>query len=96
MFKAPKKFQILDADLTVTQMKSLESYLRNTEFDMMRPKNAKPVRGHRLPKIDKEFSNILKFRLIIDTTGTLLTQPIELKVYRNICLRMVINIYRLT
>ena len=72
------KFQILDTDPTVTRMKSLQSYLRTllkrneitkTEFDMMRPKNAKPARAHGLPKIHK-FSNIPKFRPIIDTTGT--------------------------
>ena len=60
-------------------MKSLQSYLRTLlkrneitkdEFDMIRPKNAKPARAHGLPKIHKEFSNIPKFRPIIDTTGT--------------------------
>ena len=79
LFKDPKKFQIIDIDPTVTRMKSLESYLRTllkrneitkAEFDMMRPKNAKPARAHVLPKIHKEFSNIPKFRPIIDTTGT--------------------------
>ena len=79
LFKDPKKFQILDTDPTVTRMKSLQSYLRTllkrnditkAEFDMMRPKNAKPVRAHGLPKFHNEFSNIPKFRPIIDTTGT--------------------------
>ena len=79
LFKDPKKFQLLDTDHTVTQMKSLQSYLRTllkrneitkAEFDMMRPKNAKPARAHGLPKIHKEFLNIPKFRPIIDTTGT--------------------------
>ena len=60
-------------------MKSLQSYHRNlvkinkitkTDFDMIRPKNAKPVRAHGLTKIHKEFSNIPKFRPIIDQTGT--------------------------
>ena len=37
---------------------------------MIRPKNAKPARAHGLPKIHKEFSNIPKFRPIIDATGT--------------------------
>ena len=69
----------LGTDPTVTRMKSLQSYLRallkrneitNAESDMMRPKNAKPGRAHGLPKIHKEFSNIPKFRPIIDTTGT--------------------------
>ena len=60
-------------------MKSLQSYLRTllkrneiakNDFDMMRPKNAKPARAHGFPKIHKEFSNIPKFRPIIGTTGT--------------------------
>ena len=79
LFKDPKRFQILDTDPTITRMKSLQSYLRTllqkneitkTEFDLMRPKNAKPARAHGLPKIHKEFLNIPKFRPIIDTTGT--------------------------
>ena len=58
LFKDPKKFQILDTDPTVTWMKSLQSFLRTSlkrneiikaEFDMMRPKNAKPTRAHGLP-----------------------------------------------
>ena len=79
LFEDPKKFQILDKDTTITRMKSLQSYLRTLlkrnemtkdEFDMIRPKNAKPARAHGLPNIYKEFSNIPKFRPIIDTTGT--------------------------
>ena len=38
----------------------------------MRPKNAKPARAHGFHKIHNEFSNIPKFRPIIDTTGTTL------------------------
>ena len=37
---------------------------------MIRPKNAKPARAHGLPKTHKEFSNIPKFRPIIDTIET--------------------------
>ena len=79
LFKYPKKFQLIDTDPTVTQMKSQQSCLRTllkrneitkAQFDMMRLKNAKPARAHRPPKIHKEFSNIPKFRPIIDTTGT--------------------------
>ena len=60
-------------------MKSLERYLRTllqrheitiVEFDLMRSKNIKPARAHRLPKVHTEFWNIPKFRPIIDTTGT--------------------------
>ena len=79
LFKDPKKFQILDTDPIVTRMKSLQSYLRTllqrneitkAEFDLMRPKNAKPARAYGLPKIPKEFLNIPKSRPIIDTTRT--------------------------
>ena len=59
-------------------MTTLQNYLRNlcnrgeiskVEFDQMRPKNAKPARAHGLPKIHKSFTNIPKFRPIIDITG---------------------------
>ena len=36
----------------------------------MRPKSGKLARVHGLPKIHKEYSNIPKFRPIVDTTGT--------------------------
>ena len=60
-------------------MTTLQNYLRNlcnrgeiskTEFDQMRPNNAKPARAHGLPKIHKTFTNFPKFRPIIDTTGS--------------------------
>ena len=60
-------------------MTSLQNYLRNlcnrgeistVEFDQMRPNNTKPARAHDLPKIHKTFTNIPKFRPIIDTTGS--------------------------
>ena len=79
LFKDRKKFQIVDTDTTVTWMKSLQSYLRTllkrneitkAEFDMMRPKNARPARAHGLLKIHKGFSNIPKFKPTFDTTGT--------------------------
>ena len=60
-------------------MKTLQSYLstlhkRNEltkeEYNTMRPKNGKLVRAHGLYKIHKEYSNIPKFRPIVETTGT--------------------------
>ena len=36
----------------------------------MKPKNVKLARVHGLPKIHKEYSNIPKFRPIVDTTAT--------------------------
>ena len=58
---------------------TLQNYLQNlcnrgeiskAEFDQIRPNNAKPARAHGLPKIYKTFTNIPKFRPIIDTTGS--------------------------
>ena len=43
--------------------------ITKAKFDTMRPKNNKPARVHGLPKIHKEFSNIPKFRPMIDATG---------------------------
>ena len=37
---------------------------------IVRPKAAKPARAHGLPKIHKKFDKMLKFRPIVDTTGT--------------------------
>ena len=59
-------------------MTTLHNYLKNlcnkgeiskAEFDQMRPRNAKPATTHRLPKIRKTFTNIPKFRPIVDTNG---------------------------
>ena len=36
----------------------------------MRPQHAKPARAHGLPKTQKEYEHLPKFRPIIDTTGT--------------------------
>ena len=36
----------------------------------MRPTNANPARAHGLPKIHKTFTNISKFRPVIDTAGS--------------------------
>ena len=44
--------------------------ITKAKFDTMRPKDTKPARVHGLPKIHKEFSNIPKFRPMIDATGT--------------------------
>ena len=72
-------FKSLESDPMITRMKTLQSYLstlhkRNElteeEYNTMRPKNGKLSRAHGLPKIQKEYSNIPKFRPIADTTGT--------------------------
>ena len=62
LFKDQTKFKILEKDSTITRMTTLQNYLRNlcnrgeaskTEFDQMRPKNAKTARAHGLPRYVK-------------------------------------------
>ena len=64
---------------TIRRMSSLQAYLlkllkkneiTQQQYDEMRPRNARPARAHGLPKIHKNFTNLPKFRPIIDTTGT--------------------------
>ena len=101
-------------------MKTLQSYLSTlhkqneltkAEYNTMRPKNGKLARAHGLPKIHKEYSNIPKFRPIVDTIGmphysagkflTNLLNPlakmqlIKLKIYHLICLTTDITMYLL-
>ena len=45
--------------------------ITKVEFDLMRSKNSKQARAQGPPKIHEFFSNIPKFRPIIDTTGTI-------------------------
>ena len=77
LFKDQTKFKILDKASTITRMTTLQNYLRNlcirgeiskAEFDQMTPKNGKKVEACGLLKIHKTFTNIPKFRTIIDTT----------------------------
>ena len=79
LFKDTRKFKSVESDPTITQMKTLQSYLntlhkRNEltkeEYNAKRPKNGKLARAHNLPKIHKENINIPKFRPTVDTTGT--------------------------
>ena len=79
IFGDSNKFKLKADDPTITRMKSLQNYLRKIhnrgeltkgEFNLCRPKNAKPVKAHGLPKIHKSFDRIPKFMPIIDTTGS--------------------------
>ena len=79
IFGDSNKFKLITDDPTITCMKSLQNYLRKIhnrgelsegEFNLCRPKNAKPAKAHGLPKIHKSFDRIPKFRPIIDTAGS--------------------------
>ena len=63
------KFKQLDSDPTITQLSSLQSYLRKlknneitkAKFKAMRPQNACPAKATGLPKIYKQFDNLPSF-----------------------------------
>ena len=79
LFSDTSKFKIVTNDTTLTQLTTLQNYLRNIynrneitkdEYDNMRPVSTKTARAHGLPKIYKTFDNLPPFRPIIDTTGS--------------------------
>ena len=79
LFSNPTKFKKVNSDTTLTQLVTLQSYLRTIynrneitkiDYDNMRPVSTKPARAHGLPKIRKTFDDLPPFRPIIDTTGT--------------------------
>lgn len=79
LFKNCQKFNILNNNQKLTRRNTLQIYfnklskrseIKKCECDIMRPNNAKPARTHGLPKIHKNFTDVPKFRPIIDTTGT--------------------------
>ena len=63
------KFKQLDSDPTITQLSSLQLYLRKlknneitkAKFKAMRPQNACPAKATGLPKIYKQFDNLPSF-----------------------------------
>ncbi|KXJ12144.1 hypothetical protein AC249_AIPGENE28616 [Exaiptasia diaphana] len=77
LFANKTKFNQLTVD--PTRLTSLRSYLNKLhkrgeisedQLDEMKPKAGHIARVHGLPKTHKEYSNILPFRPIIDTTST--------------------------
>ena len=78
LFSDKTKFEIIKNDPTLTRLKTVQNYLNNpckrneiteAEKRQMRRKSAQLGRAHGLPKIHKVFTNILKFRPIVDTTN---------------------------
>ena len=81
IFYDTNKFQQVDADTSLTQLNSLQTFLNKLassgrkeittdEKDFMRPKFAQPARAHGLPKVHKVFDSLPPFRPIVDTTNT--------------------------
>ena len=78
LFAAPSKFCKLDKNNTLTQLTTLQNYLRtiynrgeinDDEYNSIRPQSTKPTRTHGLPKTHKPYDNLPPLRPIIDTTG---------------------------
>ena len=79
LFSDTTKFKTVSIDNTLTQLTTLQNYLRKIynrneitkdQYDNIRPVSTKPARAHGLPKIHKTFDSLPSFRPIIDTTGT--------------------------
>ena len=79
LFIDKKKFKQIDKDPTMTQLSTLQSYLRSLlkrgeltekQHKNLRPQNARTGCAHALPKIHKNFTVLPKFRPIVDTTST--------------------------
>ena len=78
LFADPYKFRKLDKNDTLTQLTTLQSYLRkihnrgeinDDEYNSIRPQSTKPARADGLPKTHKSYDTLLPLRPIIDTTG---------------------------
>jgi hypothetical protein len=78
LFADPYKFRKLDKNDTLTQLTTLQSYLRkihnrgeinDDEYNSIRPQSTKPAQAHGLPKTHKSYDNLPPLRPIIDTTG---------------------------
>ncbi len=75
----PNQVSKLDNDPSLTQLSSLQEYLRtihkrneidDVTYRNIRPQSTRPARAHGLPKTHKPFDYLPSFRPIIDTTGT--------------------------
>ena len=79
LFADTTKFTKLKSDPTLTQLTTLQQYLRTIYnrgeitsdiYSEVQPQSTKPARAHGLPKTHKDFDTLPPFRPIIDTTGT--------------------------
>ena len=79
LFTDIKKFKQIDRDSTLTQLSTLQKYLRTLynrgelteeQFKNVRLQNARFARAHALPKIHKTYMNLPKFRPLVDTTSS--------------------------
>ena len=85
LFADKTKFTKLKSDPTLTQLTTLQNYLRtiynrgeitSDVYSEVQPQSTQPARAHGLPKTHKDFDTLPPFHPIIDTTGTTF-QPID-------------------
>ena len=78
LFCDKTKFQVLENDPTLTNHKTIQTYIQTLfkrgeimekEKKEMRPKASQVGRAHSLPKIHKSYNTLPSFRPIIDTTN---------------------------
>ncbi len=79
LFADTTKFTKLKSDPTLTQLTTLQQYLRtiyncgeitSDVYSEVQPQCTKPARAHGLPKTHKDFDTLPPFHPIIDTMGT--------------------------
>ena len=79
LFADRSKFCKLNENNTLTQLTTLQTYLRMLHnrgeinedvYNSIQPQSTRPARSHSLPKTHKTFENVPPFRSVIDTTGT--------------------------
>ena len=79
LFCDKTKFQVLENDPTLTNHKTIQTYIQTLfkrgeimekEKKEMRPKASQVGRAHGLPKIHKSYNTLPSFRPIIDTRNT--------------------------
>ena len=79
LFSDSSKFQQIQKDPTLTQLKTVQSYLLTLKnraeiseevYQEVHPTAAHPGRARGLPKTHKTFQTLPKFRPIVDTIGT--------------------------
>ena len=78
LFIDKKKFKEIGKDPTMTQLSTLQNYLRSLfkrgelteeQYKKLCPQNARVARAHALPKIHKNFTVLPKFSPIVDKTS---------------------------
>ena len=85
LFSFKSKVRLIDEAPTLTQLSSLQRYLRTLfnrveidedQFKKLRPQNAIVARVHALPKTHKSYTHLPPLRPIVDTTyvGSFLTE----------------------